>query len=171
MPRELNPSYPVLKHCNHICYLRELGLEFLEKDIGISQKLLSNNLIFIANPPDIKSPCISSLSTPCSKNEKCFQPKGESTPFIEHRINTGYHLPVVVSPYRMFPANKEILKKEIDRLLGEGIIEEYESPYAFSVVLITKSNGDQETFYRLPEVKFDKRSGLLSTTASGRSSV
>ncbi|KAF8778216.1 Retrovirus-related Pol polyprotein like [Argiope bruennichi] len=39
--------------------------------------------------------------------EKCFQPGGEPTPFIEHRINTGDHLPVAVPPYRMSPTKKE----------------------------------------------------------------
>ncbi|GFW06160.1 hypothetical protein TNCV_36361 [Trichonephila clavipes] len=75
------------------------------------------------------------------KYEECFQPGGEPTPFIEHRINTRNHLPVAVSPYRMNPSKKEILKQEIDRLLSEGIIEECESPYAFPVVLIPKPNG------------------------------
>ncbi|GFW11475.1 hypothetical protein TNCV_3809941 [Trichonephila clavipes] len=75
------------------------------------------------------------------KYEECFQPGGEPTPIIEHRINTRDHLPVAVLPYRMNPSKKEILKREIDRLLAEGIIEECESPYASPVVLIPKSNG------------------------------
>ncbi|GFV00440.1 retrovirus-related Pol polyprotein from transposon 17.6 [Trichonephila clavipes] len=75
------------------------------------------------------------------KYEECFQPGGEPTPFIEHRINTRNHLPVAVPPYRMNPSKKEILKQEIDRLLSEGIIEECESPYASPVVLIPKPNG------------------------------
>ncbi|GFR00074.1 transposon Ty3-I Gag-Pol polyprotein [Trichonephila clavata] len=32
------------------------------------------------------------------KYEECFQPGGEPTPFIEHRINTRAHLPVAVPP-------------------------------------------------------------------------
>ncbi|GFV06475.1 transposon Tf2-11 polyprotein [Trichonephila clavipes] len=75
------------------------------------------------------------------KYEECFQPGGEPTPFIEHRINTRNHLLVAVPPYRMNPFKKEILKQEIDRLLSEGIIEECESPYTSPVVLIPKSNG------------------------------
>ncbi|GFW07664.1 hypothetical protein TNCV_3917971 [Trichonephila clavipes] len=91
------------------------------------------------------------------KYEECFQPGGEPTPIIEHRINTRDHLPVAVLPYRMNPSKKdlsraetssrwcgvvkEILKREIDRLLVEGIIEECESPYASPVVLIPKPNG------------------------------
>ncbi|GFY21042.1 retrovirus-related Pol polyprotein from transposon 17.6 [Trichonephila clavipes] len=75
------------------------------------------------------------------KYEECFQPGGEPTPFIEHRINTRNHLPVTMPPYRMNPSKKELLKQEIDRLLSEGIIEECESPYASLVVLIPKPNG------------------------------
>ncbi|GFV98197.1 retrovirus-related Pol polyprotein from transposon 17.6 [Trichonephila clavipes] len=41
----------------------------------------------------------------------------------------------------MNPSKKEILKREIDRLLAEGIVEECESPYASPVVLIPKPNG------------------------------
>ncbi|GFW69040.1 uncharacterized protein TNCV_2919381 [Trichonephila clavipes] len=33
------------------------------------------------------------------KYEECFQPGGEPTPIIEHRINTRDHLPVAVLPY------------------------------------------------------------------------
>ncbi|GFX56783.1 retrovirus-related Pol polyprotein from transposon 297 [Trichonephila clavipes] len=48
---------------------------------------------------------------------------------------------VAVLPYRMNPSKKEILKREIDKLLAEGIIEECESPYASPVLLIPKPNG------------------------------
>ncbi|GFY35860.1 retrovirus-related Pol polyprotein from transposon 17.6 [Trichonephila clavipes] len=82
------------------------------------------------------------LNSLLEKYEECFQPGGEPTPFIEHRINTRNHLPVAVPPYRMNPSKKkEILKQEIDRLLSEGIIEECESLYASPVVLIPKPNG------------------------------
>ncbi|GFV76273.1 retrovirus-related Pol polyprotein from transposon 17.6 [Trichonephila clavipes] len=64
------------------------------------------------------------LNSLLEKYVECFQPGGEPTPFIEHRINTRNHLPVAVPPYRMNPSKKEILKQEIDRLLSEGIIQE-----------------------------------------------
>ncbi|GFT35084.1 retrovirus-related Pol polyprotein from transposon 297 [Trichonephila clavipes] len=41
----------------------------------------------------------------------------------------------------MNPARKELLKKELDSLLQQGIIVECESPYASPVVLIPKPNG------------------------------
>ena len=75
------------------------------------------------------------------KFEACFQPGREPSPFIEHHINTRDHLPEAVPPYRMKPSKKEILKQEIDKLLSEGIIEEYEFPYDSPLVLIQKPNG------------------------------
>ncbi|GFT64692.1 transposon Ty3-G Gag-Pol polyprotein [Nephila pilipes] len=72
------------------------------------------------------------------KYASVFEPGGEPTPYIEHRINTGDSLPVSVLPYRMSPVKKVLLKKELDTLLEGNIIEECESPYAAPVVLVPK---------------------------------
>lgn len=77
-----------------------------------------------------------------STNDDIFKPGGEATPYAEHRIDTGDHQAISVPPYRMSPKNKEILKKEIDRMMEEGIIEECESPWAAPVVLVPKKTGD-----------------------------
>ncbi|GFV54392.1 hypothetical protein TNCV_57441 [Trichonephila clavipes] len=69
-----------------------------------------------------------------------FEVGGEVTPFIEHSINTENNPPISVPPYRMNPARKELLKKELDSLLQQVIIVECESPYASPVVLIPKPN-------------------------------
>ncbi|GBN25068.1 hypothetical protein AVEN_77982-1 [Araneus ventricosus] len=53
---------------------------------------------------------------------------GEPTPYIEHSINAGDSPPVSVPPYRLSPMTKELLKKELVKLLEENIIEECESP-------------------------------------------
>ncbi|GFT64860.1 transposon Ty3-G Gag-Pol polyprotein [Nephila pilipes] len=58
------------------------------------------------------------------KYASVFEPGGEPTPYIEHRINTGDSPPVSVPPYRMSPVKKELLKKELDTLLEGNIIEE-----------------------------------------------
>ncbi|GFV86653.1 retrovirus-related Pol polyprotein from transposon 17.6 [Trichonephila clavipes] len=75
------------------------------------------------------------------RNEACFQPGGEPTPYIEHRIDTGDYLPIATSPYRMNPVKKEVLRKQIEELLRQNVIEECESPYAAPVVLVHKPNG------------------------------
>ncbi|GFX19981.1 retrovirus-related Pol polyprotein from transposon 17.6 [Trichonephila clavipes] len=136
-------------------------------DISIQGKVIPTELLILKNaraPPNINAlltvdpephlcqlrknegthlslPQREEINSLLEKYEECFQPGGEPTPFIEHRINTRNHLPVAVPPYRMNPSKKEILKQEIDRLLSEGIIEECESPYASPVVLIPKPNG------------------------------
>ena len=55
---------------------------------------------------------------------------------MEHHINTGNSRPVAVPPYRMNP-----IKKELDSLLEQVIIEDCESPYASPVVLIPRPDG------------------------------
>lgn len=76
-----------------------------------------------------------------NKYKTVFKVGGDATTFIEHHINTGNNPPVSVPPYRMSPSKKELLKKELDSLLEQGIIEECESPYASPVVLIPKPDG------------------------------
>lgn len=61
---------------------------------------------------------------------------------IEHKINTGNHLPIANPPYRISPAMKVKLKAELDKMLQDGIIEEKESPWAFPVVLIPKKDNE-----------------------------
>ncbi|GFV36864.1 retrovirus-related Pol polyprotein from transposon 297 [Trichonephila clavipes] len=75
------------------------------------------------------------------RNEACFQPGGELTPYIEHRIDTSDHPPIATSPYRMNPVKKEVLREQIEELLKQNVIEECESPYAAPVVLVPKPNG------------------------------
>ncbi|GFU69236.1 retrovirus-related Pol polyprotein from transposon 297 [Trichonephila clavipes] len=75
------------------------------------------------------------------RNEACFQPGGEPTPYIEHRIDTGDHAPIATSPFIMNPVKKEVLRKQIEELLRQDVIEECESPYAAPVVLVPKPNG------------------------------
>lgn len=83
----------------------------------------------------------SELNKLLSQFEDVFQPGEESTPKVQHYIDTGDNPPVAVPPYRMSPPKKELLKKELDELLANGTIEECESPYASPVVLVPKPNG------------------------------
>ncbi|GFR18995.1 hypothetical protein TNCT_333861 [Trichonephila clavata] len=57
-----------------------------------------------------------------------FEVEAEVTPFIEQSINTENNSPILLPPNRMNPARKELLKKELDSLLQQGIIVECESP-------------------------------------------
>ncbi|GFV98148.1 retrovirus-related Pol polyprotein from transposon 297 [Trichonephila clavipes] len=46
------------------------------------------------------------------RNEACFQPGGEHTPFIERRFDTGVQPPITTYPYRMNPIKKQDCQKE-----------------------------------------------------------
>ncbi|GFT09010.1 hypothetical protein TNCV_4104801 [Trichonephila clavipes] len=46
------------------------------------------------------------------RNEACFQPGGEHTPFIEHCFDTGDQPPIATYPYRMNPVKKQDCQKE-----------------------------------------------------------
>lgn len=71
-----------------------------------------------------------------------FTANGKPAALVEHVIDTGTHVPIAVPPYRMSPLRKEILRKEIDQMLAEGVIEESNSPWAAPVVMVPKKNGD-----------------------------
>lgn len=75
------------------------------------------------------------------EHREIFEKKMGTTPYAEHRIETGDHAPIAMPPYQMTVTKKEILKKEIDQLLDEDAIEECESPWAAPVVLVPKKDG------------------------------
>lgn len=74
--------------------------------------------------------------------EDIFAPGGGPTKFAVHHIDTGDAAPIASPPYRVTPSKKEIIKKEIDKMLEDEIIEEAESEWASPVVLIPKKNGE-----------------------------
>ncbi|KAG6465637.1 hypothetical protein O3G_MSEX015285, partial [Manduca sexta] len=81
------------------------------------------------------------LSTLLEDNKDIFERGGAATTFAIHRIDTGNHLPISVPPYRVTPSKKEIMRKEIDKMLEEGVIEESDSEWTSPVVLVPKKNG------------------------------
>lgn len=66
---------------------------------------------------------------------------GPPTDFATHHIRTVDCEPKSVPPYTLSGPKKAFLKKEIDRLLKEEIIEECESPWGSPVVLVPKPDG------------------------------
>lgn len=81
------------------------------------------------------------LSRLLEDNRDIFALGGEPTPFAEHCIDTGDHVPISVPPYRMAPGKREVLKLELNKLLDAGVIEECESPWSAPVVLVPKKDG------------------------------
>lgn len=76
-------------------------------------------------------------------HEKVFSQGGEPTAFAKHCIETGTSKPISLAPYPITNSSKrEFLKKEIERMLEEDIIEECESPWAAPLVLVPKPAND-----------------------------
>lgn len=75
------------------------------------------------------------------RNNDVFGESTEATTYIEHSIKLTDDNPIAVPPYRLTPQKSEILKKEIEKLLDENVIEECDSAYAAPVVLVPKKNG------------------------------
>lgn len=78
---------------------------------------------------------LNEFSTICQQWE---EPAG----FAEHVTDTGDHKPVLAPPYHMPEPKMELLKKEVQSMISENIIEECESPWSFPVVLVPNKGGN-----------------------------
>ena len=63
------------------------------------------------------------------------------THLAEHVIDTGNAKPIFQKPYRVEFKNREIIEKEVDKMLAIDLIEPCKSPWASPVVLIPKPDG------------------------------
>lgn len=81
------------------------------------------------------------INARCASNADIFQKGGDRTDYLFHRIRTSDCEPKSVPPYPLNGPKKTFLRKEVDRLLKEGVIEECESPWSSPVVLVPKANG------------------------------
>lgn len=60
---------------------------------------------------------------------------------VRHAVETGNHGPMHTPPYRVSYKDEEIQRKEIDKLLQQGVIEESTSPWSSPIVLVRKKDG------------------------------
>ena len=72
------------------------------------------------------------------------------THFVQHKIDTGDHLPIKQRPRRLPLRQREVEREEVGKMLQAGVIEPSSSPWASPVVLLTKKDGSMRycTDYR-----------------------
>ena len=58
-----------------------------------------------------------------------------------HRIDTQGHVPIHQQPRRAGPAQRQIERKECERMLAEGVIQPSQSEWSSPVVLVAKKDG------------------------------
>ena len=64
------------------------------------------------------------------------------TMITKHRIDTGEEKPIKLTAYRAGPKQREIIRKEVEKMLEQGAIRPSDSNWASPVVLVEKKNGD-----------------------------
>ncbi|GFW48251.1 retrovirus-related Pol polyprotein from transposon 297 [Trichonephila clavipes] len=57
---------------------------------------------------------------------------------VKHRIFTGDHAPINQRAYRVSPTERRIIHEEVQKMLDEGIVQPFESPWSSPVVLVRK---------------------------------
>ena len=60
---------------------------------------------------------------------------------VKHEIDVQGHAPIKVPPRRPPLAQREVIEKEVEKMLTADIIEESESPWSAPVVLVKKKDG------------------------------
>lgn len=60
---------------------------------------------------------------------------------VEHVIDTGDSAPIKQRYYPVSPKMQEVLDKELDQMLAEGIVEPSHSPWSSPVILVKKPGG------------------------------
>lgn len=70
-----------------------------------------------------------------------FSVGGETTPFGEHRIETGARPPNSSTPVSHACTQAKVLRKKLTEMLRLGVIEKCDSPWAAPVVMVPKPEG------------------------------
>lgn len=93
--------------------------------------------------PDLTPAQFDDLSTLLSSFRDIFdfddRPLGQTT-LVKHRINTGDASPLHRRPYRVSATERQVIQKEVDKMLQKDIIEPSSSPWASPVVLVKKKD-------------------------------
>ncbi len=135
--------YPFLQHpqWEQPCVLRREQVTSLfmavptEKGGELEIMVSATNVkdIIARHPPEIQ-PLLNKWATVCSGSLG-------KTNQATHRIITMDDIPMRSKIYRVSPLKKEVMEREIVRMMREGIIEPSQPPWASPVVLVPKKDG------------------------------
>ena len=79
------------------------------------------------------------------------------TSVVKHGIDTGDFPPIKQAPRRLPIAKREIVEKEIKKMLEHDVIQESSSPWASPIVLVKKKDGSVRFCSDLRKVNFVTR--------------
>jgi hypothetical protein len=125
--------------------------------------------IDLSNTINLTSGQLSRLQQMLQRNIAVFAEHPKRTPttrLAEHRIDTGSAPPVAVAPYRVSPAQRDVIDQQVQEMLESGVIRPSNSPYSSPVLLVKKADGSdrfcvdfrklnsitKKDFYPLPRV-------------------
>ena len=111
----------------------EADEESLDSGLSMGGKLLVNE--------DLDENKYQELQSLCSDFQDVLHGKPGCTMLTEHSIPTGSSIPVRQAPYRLPYAHREWVKKEIEAMLKDGVVEPSMSDWASPIVLIEKKDG------------------------------
>ncbi|GFX90733.1 retrovirus-related Pol polyprotein from transposon 297 [Trichonephila clavipes] len=122
-----------------MCYFRHIGL--LDDQQETSESQMNCSLMMSPELSDEQRNKPSELLRKCSglftKTDKSTAAKTN----VKHRIFTGDHAPINQRAYRVSPTERRIIHEEVQKMLDEGIVQPFESPWSSPVVLVRKKDG------------------------------
>ena len=68
------------------------------------------------------------------------------TETLKMNIDVGNSEPIKMRPYKTLIKNREVIDKDIDKMLEAGVIRRSRSPWSFPVVIVDKKDGSKR-FY------------------------
>ena len=126
------------KNTRYIMAINKTDSEEVLTELNLNQPVNENEI-------RLKNLILESIDIFMSPNQKL-----TCTTQISHKIITEDVPPICKRPYRVPYHRQEILKKEIQKLLDDDIIEESQSPWSFPAILLEKKrHPGEEVQHRL----------------------
>jgi len=119
-----------------------LGMDFLQKHkfvINFRNNTISNNSKIDLNLTSISEPKINSIDSFMKKYADVFNDKPSIAKVEPFKIRLLDNKPLNIT-YRLAKSEDEIVQKEIENMLNQGIIRKSKSPYSFPLVVVKKKD-------------------------------